>query len=43
MLSLIKFNLPILVAAVLIGLVTARWMFRRPPAPPEPTESIEAP
>lgn len=28
MLSLIQFNLPVLVAALLIGIVTARWLFR---------------
>lgn len=32
------FNLPTLAAAVLIGLVTARWMFRRKPAPPSTPE-----
>lgn len=37
MLSLIKFNLPVLVAALLIGIATARWMFRRP-APPASTD-----
>ena len=29
MLSLIKFNLPVLAAALLIGIVTGRWLFRR--------------
>jgi hypothetical protein len=30
MLSLIQFNLPVLAAALLIGIATARWMFRHP-------------
>jgi hypothetical protein len=30
MLSLIQFNLPLLAAALLIGVATAYWMFRRP-------------
>jgi len=31
-LSLAQFSLPVLAAALLIGLVTGRWMFRgRPP------------
>ena len=33
MLSLIQFNLPVLIVAMLIGIVTARWLFRRRPAP----------
>ena len=31
MLSLAEFNLPVLVAALLIGLLTGRWMFRGRP------------
>jgi hypothetical protein len=42
MLALIKFNWPVLAAAVLIGIVTGRWIFRRRPAPLERTDS-EAP
>ncbi len=30
MLSLIQFNLPVLAAALLVGVVTGRWLFRRP-------------
>jgi len=30
MLSLIKFDLPVLAMALLIGVATAYWMFRRP-------------
>ena len=33
MLSLLQFNLPVLAAALLIGIATARWMFRRPARP----------
>jgi hypothetical protein len=33
MLNLAASNLPLLAAALLIGVVTARWAFRRPPAP----------
>lgn len=32
-LDLARFNLPTLAAILLIGLVTARWMFRKQPAP----------
>ena len=35
MLTLIQFLLIPLAAAFLIGIATARWMFRRPPPPPE--------
>ena len=28
MVSLVQFNLPVLVAALLVGIVTGRWMFR---------------
>ena len=31
MLSLLEFNWPVLAAALLIGVATARWLFRRPP------------
>jgi hypothetical protein len=31
MLSLIQFNLPVIAAALLIGVATARWIFRRRP------------
>ncbi len=41
MLSLIQFNLPVLGAALLIGLATGRWLFRRPPPPPR--SDTEAP
>lgn len=40
--SLIQFNLPVLVAALLIGVVTGRWMFRRP-APRSDRGDSEAP
>lgn len=33
MLTLIQANLLPILASFLIGLVTARWTFRRPPAP----------
>jgi hypothetical protein len=43
MLALIQFNLVAFTVALLIGIVTARWMFadrRRGPAPPkDPLES----
>jgi len=42
MLSLIKFNLPVLAAALLIGIVTGRWLFRRP-APSERNDKPEVP
>jgi hypothetical protein len=32
MLSLAQFDLPVLVAALLIGVLTGRWMFRSRPA-----------
>ncbi len=32
MLSLLQFDLPVFAAALLIGLVTGRWMFRGRPA-----------
>lgn len=32
MLSLLQFNLPILAIALLIGVATARWIFRGRPA-----------
>jgi hypothetical protein len=32
MLSLAWFDLPVLAAALLIGLLTGRWIFRRRPA-----------
>jgi hypothetical protein len=32
MLSLIQFNLPVLAVALLIGIVTGRWLFRRRPS-----------
>lgn len=32
MLSLAWFDLPVLAAALLIGLLTGRWIFRGPPA-----------
>ena len=37
MLSLIEFDLPLIAVAIAIGIVTARWMFRRP-APPKPAD-----
>lgn len=37
-LDLARFNLPTLAAILLIGLVTARWMFRKKPAPPPSPE-----
>ncbi|MEA3015212.1 MAG: hypothetical protein QOD42_3757 [Sphingomonadales bacterium] len=33
MLNLASYNLPILGVALVIGVLTARWAFRRPPAP----------
>lgn len=30
MLTLLKFNLPILAVALVIGIATGAWMFRRP-------------
>ena len=39
MLTLIKFNLPLLAVALLIGIATGWWIFRRRPAPPSSTES----
>ena len=38
MLSLLQFDLPVLLAALLIGLATGRWMFRRP-VPTRPTDT----
>lgn len=32
MLSLLQFNWPVLAAALLIGVATGRWLFRRRPA-----------
>lgn len=37
-LDLARFNLPTLGAILLIGLVTARWTFRKTPAPPPAPE-----
>jgi uncharacterized protein YneF (UPF0154 family) len=34
MLTLLKFNLPILAVALVIGVITGAWIFRRP-KPPE--------
>jgi len=39
MLTLLQFNFPVLVAALLIGVATGRWMFRRRPAPPPKSET----
>ena len=40
MLSLLQFDLPVLAAALLIGIVTGRWMFRgRPPRLQEEDET----
>lgn len=33
MLSLLQFHWPVLAAALLIGIATGRWMFRRRPNP----------
>ena len=38
MLTLIKFNLPLLAVALLLGVATGAWMFRRR-RPAEPTET----
>jgi hypothetical protein len=38
MIALILFNLVPLGAALLIGVLTARWMFTRRPTPPGKTE-----
>jgi len=40
MLNLVSYNLPILGAALLIGVATARWAFRGPAAP-APDEKAE--
>lgn len=43
MLTLIKFNLPVLAVALLIGIATGAWIFRRRrPAPPDPTETTRS-
>jgi len=39
MLTLLQFNLPVLAVALLIGVATGRWMFRRRPAPPHDTSA----
>jgi len=39
MLTLLQFNLPVLVVALLIGVATGRWLFRRRPAPPPESET----
>jgi len=38
MIALILFNLVPLGVAMLIGILTARWMFARPPAPASKSE-----
>ena len=38
MLRLAEFDLPVLLAALLIGLLTGRWMFRGRGRPPETKE-----
>ena len=40
MIALILFNLVPLGVALLIGILTARWMFARRPAPPAKAEDI---
>jgi len=35
MITLIQYNLPLLLVALAIGVVTARWAFRRPNSPSE--------
>jgi hypothetical protein len=42
MLTLLQFNLPVLAAALAIGILTGRWIFRRAPAPTE-TQDNELP
>ena len=42
MLSLAQFNLPVLVAALLIGLLTGRWMFRGRRAPERKEDESES-
>jgi hypothetical protein len=41
MIALILFNLVPLGVALLIGILTARWMFSRRPAPPPKTEDAQ--
>ena len=33
MLTLLKFNLPILAVALVIGIISGAWIFRRPRSP----------
>jgi len=39
MLTLLQFNLPLLGVALLIGVATGAWMFRRRPHRPDRTDS----
>jgi hypothetical protein len=41
MLRLAEFDLPVLLAALLIGLLTGRWMFRRRAAPEKKEDQSE--
>ena len=41
MIALIQANIVPIVAAAIIGLLTARWAFRRPPATPTPEADPE--
>jgi hypothetical protein len=43
MLNLAWYNLPVLGAALLIGIATAAWAFRRPPAPAPDREAEDDP
>ena len=43
LLDLAQFNLATLGAALLIGIATARWMFRRPPPAPPSSEETTRP
>jgi hypothetical protein len=43
MLSLVQFNLPVLLVALAIGVAAGRWIFARRPAPPERTDPDSPP
>ena len=42
MTTLAQYELPILIAAILIGLIVAFWAFRRPPAAPAKAETLRS-
>jgi hypothetical protein len=41
MLSLVQFNLPVLLVALAIGVAAGRWMFAKAPSPPASTQEDE--